>query len=439
VTPAFSLPPPRSSDAAPAVAARAAAAIRASVASRNRVAPERAVRGGAAGGRDRSPSPPEVEFAGEVGYVWRAARRFRPAEKSRRVGKREARMVRGLVSPATGRRLRVAALSTAFAPAAALCALANDSTAELTAGGLVLAKSADIEMRSEDLAISDKLIDVHYRFFNRAAADVAVTVAFPMPDIVWDGPDVNIAVPDPDSPNFLDFHTFVDGREVVAQNQQKAFSGGVDISQRLTALGVPLAPQRQATWKALDGLKKADQDALVKAGIAVPDDYDAGKGWEHHLAPRWTLKSSFFWTQTFPAGREIAVEHRYKPSVGETVGTMLGSPSIDAEELARYQKLYCVDSDFIAGAKRAQNVDASGELRTPFYEKRIAYVLTTGANWAGPIGDFRLTIDKGAPDSLVSFCADGVKKIAPTVFEVRHANFTPTRDLNVLILYRPPK
>jgi hypothetical protein len=37
----------------------------------------------------------------------------------------------------------------------------------------------------------------------------------------------------------------------------------------------------------------------------------------------------------------------------------------------------------------------------------------------------------------VSFCADGVKKIGPTLFEVRHADFTPTRDLNVLILYRP--
>ena len=75
--------------------------------------------------------------------------------------------------------------------------------------------------------------------------------------------------------------------------------------------------------------------------------------------------------------------------------------------------------------------------QTPFYERRIAYVLTTGANWAGPIGDFHLTVDKGAPDSLVSFCADGVKKIGPTLFEVRHANFTPTRDLHVLILYRP--
>ena len=37
----------------------------------------------------------------------------------------------------------------------------------------------------------------------------------------------------------------------------------------------------------------------------------------------------------------------------------------------------------------------------------------------------------------MSFCADGVKKIGPTLFEVRHANFTPTRDLHILILYRP--
>ncbi len=62
--------------------------------------------------------------------------------------------------------------------------------------------------------------------------------------------------------------------------------------------------------------------------------------------------------------------------------------------------------------------------------------LTTGAKCAGPIADFHLVVDKGAPDSRVSFCGDGVRKIGPTQFELRHANFTPSRDLNVLILYR---
>ena len=338
-----------------------------------------------------------------------------------------------------GRRVPFAALVLALLSLSAGSAHANDSTAELTTGGLVLAKSADIEMRSEDLAISESAIDVRYRFLNRAAHDVTVTVAFPMPDIVWDGLDVNIAVPDPDSPNFLAFHTVVDGREVAAQNEQKAFAAGVDVSARLQALGVPLAPQREVTGQALDRLAPAVQAALVKDGLATPNDYDVGKGMEHHLEPNWTLKSSFFWTQTFPAGREVAVEHRYRPSLGETVGTMLGSPDIEAKALSDDQGLYCVDKDFLVGARSAQHVDAAGTMQTPYYERRIGYVLTTGANWAGPIGDFHLTIDKGAPDSLVSFCADGVKKTGPTRFEVRHANFTPTRDLHILILYRPKR
>jgi hypothetical protein len=116
---------------------------------------------------------------------------------------------------------------------------------------------------------------------------------------------------------------------------------------------------------------------------------------------------------------------------------MLGSPKIDPQELSNYEKLYCVDNDFLASAKKAERLDATGFAQEPFFERRIAYVLTTGANWAGPIGDFHLTVDKGAPGSLASFCADGVKKIGPTLFEVRHANFTPMRDLHVLILHRP--
>ena len=123
-----------------------------------------------------------------------------------------------------------AALAGALALCAAAPALANDSSAELTTGGLVLAKSADIEMRSEDLAISAKEIVVRYRFFNHAARDVTTTVAFPMPDIVWNGPDTNIAVPAPDSPNFLDFRTTIDGQPVAAENEQKAFAGGLDVT-----------------------------------------------------------------------------------------------------------------------------------------------------------------------------------------------------------------
>ena len=334
-------------------------------------------------------------------------------------------------------RAAIAALAStawllALAPAAA-----NDSTAELTTGGLVFARTPDVQMRAEDLFISEKEVRVRYRFFNGSSADVASLVAFPMPEVVWEGPDVNIAIPSDDPENFLDFHTVADGRAVVAQVEQKVIAGGVDQTARLRAFGLPLAPQRAAATAALDALSPAQQTELLNLHMATPDDYDVGNGMEHHLAPNWTLKSTYFWRQTFPAGREIVIEHRYRPSIGETVGTQVGSPDIEPQSLSHYENTYCTDRDFLNSARRAMSKpDAFGVAASPFFERRISYVLATGANWAGPIGDFRLVVDKGAPDSLVSFCADGVRKISPTQFEVRHANFTPTRDLNILILYR---
>jgi len=343
--------------------------------------------------------------------------------------------------PDARRRSLAALLATTTAVMSALApapVLANDSTAELTTGGLVFAKSASVEMRAEDLFVSDKEIRVRYRFFNAAPRDVTSLVAFPMPDIVYDGPDDSLAIPSEDPANFLDFQTNADGRPVAAELEQKALANGVDQTARLKALGVPLAPQLEQTDKALDALTPAQKAELANLKMTAPNDYDVGKGMEHHLTAAWTLKSTYFWRQTFPAGREIVIEHRYRPSVGETTGTQLGSPDLEKDALARYETTYCVDQDFLSAARQAMGKpDQTGLLSSPFFERRIAYILTTGANWAGPINDFHLVVDKGAADSLVSFCAEGVNKISATQFEVRHANFTPSRELHVLILYRP--
>ncbi len=61
-------------------------------------------------------------------------------------------------------------------------------------------------------------------------------------------------------------------------------------------------------------------------------------------------------------------------------------------------------------------------------------MLKSGANWKGPIKDFRLVADKGNVASLVSFCMDGVRKISPTRFEVCKTDFEPRRNLNSLIV-----
>ena len=71
---------------------------------------------------------------------------------------------------------------------AAGAALANDSSAELTTGGLVFVRNDNVEMQSEDLRISAKEIHVRYRFFNKSDKPVTVLVAFPMPEIKVDEP-----------------------------------------------------------------------------------------------------------------------------------------------------------------------------------------------------------------------------------------------------------
>lgn len=317
-------------------------------------------------------------------------------------------------------------------------AWANDSTAELAAGGLVLTKNDAIALRSEDLYLSAEAVRVIYRFVNTAQGDVLVTVAFPMPDITIENPYTdNPSVPIRDSQtNFLGFKTLVDGKPITAQLEQRVLKDGQDHTTLLRELGVPLAPYGEDTLQALDRLPPAAQDQLLRMGLAVHDVYDAGKGMEHHLAATWTLKSTFYWTQTFPAGQELTVEHHYQPAVGITTGTRWGTMDWPHDpEYPAQRRHYCVDDAFVAAVERTRRPE---DFAPPFTEQRLEYILTTGANWKGQIKDFRLVVDKGAPANLVSFCGEGVRKIGPTTFEARYQDYTPQRDLSVLILVRHP-
>ena len=59
-----------------------------------------------------------------------------------------------------------------------------------------------------------------------------------------------------------------------------------------------------------------------------------------------------------------------------------------------------------------------------------------GRSSPGIIKNFRLVIDKGRPDRVVSFCLDNLKRISPTAFEMRASNFTAANDLKVLLIGR---
>jgi hypothetical protein len=308
----------------------------------------------------------------------------------------------------------------------------HDSTAELGTGGLDFVQNENVEMRSEQLFVSTEQIRVTYHFFNKSEQPVTNLVAFPLPDITIADQDTNISVPTEDPVNFLAFSTMTNGQPIATQVEQKVFAKGIEQTALLSRLGIPLAPQLKATYDALDALPKDQWPQLVNLGLAEIVEYGTTPDlkMQQHLEPRWTLKTIFYWQQTFPAHEELVIQHQYKPSVGGTAGTGIGNPGIpDAQG---YKAKYCMDPGFVAAVVR--NNAAQRAQNTWVMEQRIDYILKTGANWAGPIADFTLTIDKLKPDNLVSFCADGVKKISPTQFQVHYTNFTPKADLAILIV-----
>ncbi|MGN7292085.1 DUF4424 domain-containing protein [Rhizobium sp. SAFR-030] len=305
---------------------------------------------------------------------------------------------------------------------AAAPAVANDTTAELKTGGLTYVETSEIAMEEEDLRISRTEISVDYVFRSSADTDIDSIIAFPMPDIVG-GAQSDIAYGDAESDNFLGFSVVQDGRRIEPQLQQRVIAQGIDRTEALLAHAIPLLPYSQRTAAALENLAPEVKAEWIAQGIIQGFD----------LAPMWTLRSVYWWKTRFPAGKPVKVSHRYTPSVGGTVAMSFigdGKPAASYEDYARR---YCIDADFMKTAARLEA--AAAKSAGPHYtEQWLSYILTTGANWSGPIKRFRLTIDKQNPRDFVSFCGKGVKKTGPTTFVMEADDFTPEQELDVLFL-----
>src|SRR6185369_12326234 len=137
---------------------------------------------------------------------------------------------------------------------------------------LVLRQTADIDMVSEDLFVSVEQIRVHYVFRNRSPRDVAVIVAFPMPDR-----DLS-AMRESDVGYPSDFHTEVAGRPVAATLERHVVANGSDRTALLQSLRIPLAPDADGTGRivaALTALPPARQAELRRLGLVDVEEYDA--------------------------------------------------------------------------------------------------------------------------------------------------------------------
>lgn len=293
--------------------------------------------------------------------------------------------------------------------------LANDSTGYVGTGGIQYLKNSNITMQSEDLFISKKQIRVDYQFKNLSNKDITETVLFPLPKLenFFDGGDFAHT-----DKLLKSFKIIVDGRSIQPEMHVRTFiqkdekSPSIDTTDLFRKCGFTDAEMLNP-WS-----RKSDEYEAFETKLKQCNNPELQKllpKSETDIVP-WSSQVIYSWKQTFKANSLTRVQHQYVPLVGGSVAVY---PEEDIKE-------YCMDQSFKAGLKKANSEQA------PY--SALGYILKTGANWAKPIQDFKLTIERDS-NELVSFCWSGkVKKISPTQFQIVEKNFIPQQDLNIIFV-----
>ncbi len=292
--------------------------------------------------------------------------------------------------------------------------LANDSTGYVATGGVQYLKNKDVQMLSEDLLISKKIIQVDYQFKNLSPRDITETILFPLPKIE------NFFESDfADTERLLkSFKVQINGKSIQPDMHVRTFiqkdekSAPLDLTVAFKECGFT-EKEMLNPWNRQDYAYEIFENKLrncknTELQKALPKDKNE--------VITWSAQVIYSWKQTFKANALTHVQHQYAPLVG-------GSVAVYPEEDI---KTYCMDQNFKAGLKKAKSQHA------PY--QALGYILKTGANWAKPIQNFKLTIERDS-NELVSFCWEGdVKKISPTQFQMVEKNFVPKQDLEIIFV-----
>ena len=140
------------------------------------------------------------------------------------------------------------------------------------------------------------------------------------------------------------------------------------------------------------------------------------------------MQTQFYWTQHFPAKGKIELVQTYRPVVG---GSYITADNDGAGSI----KLYCGSTDLLEKIKQSKSkYPAKQGTDAVLMERTIQYILKTGNNWNGPIASFQLSVVADSPDDLVLTCMPGLKRVAPTRYELVRTSYRPDSDLDLLIL-----
>ena len=303
--------------------------------------------------------------------------------------------------------------------------------------GLFAAPGTLLRIASEDLTISPDQVRIRYELANDTAAVRNEHLEFPLPEIevgeYWFDParegEWHRAVPGrhtSDSLNFIGFRVSVNAKPVATEGWQRAYVWRgriVDVTDEIKQAGLPV--MMFGKTDALDRLPEAERRRLFDAHLLGTHDEDWQRGrYPRTYYPAWKVDTAFGWEQTFPAKGRVRVDITYQPMTGGSLEAVRG------DELPWDVSGPCYQ-DWVFPDWTPWGIAH----RSAVSYRETGYILTTAKYWHGPIGRFHLTVDKRKPSSVLSLCWDGaLAKTGPTSYEFWAVNFTPARDIRMLVL-----
>lgn len=282
---------------------------------------------------------------------------------------------------------------------------------DLPSGMSVERLEVHVSIRSVRLAYVFKSATHRTMHFSIALPDMPVDAGEDIAALDIDSEAAGLAA-DTQPANYMGLSVRVDGKKLVPGGHGRALLEGKDATRQLLDAGVPLLSGPDGTtWQHLTPEVRAKLEA---SGLFYLD------------AAAWTYQADFEWDQSFEPG-ETRVEVSYAALADYWSDiTVDNFPEIAPGGSAT--RAYCIDD----GLRRAF-------FRNPFsYDiYTVTHLAAPSSGWRGPVGHYRLVVDKGAAANSVAFCPQAAKKISPTTFEWMATNFTLDHDIGVLFFVDP--
>jgi hypothetical protein len=295
------------------------------------------------------------------------------------------------------------------------------------------ARSPHITLNNQNISITPEKVKVISEYSNDSEQDITETFVFTNP--------INISV------NLQPLQT---------QIMQHAINpAGRDVSQHLTALGLPFDPV--AAMQTIDASSNRESITTKLLSLHLIDPKE--------LIPNWTVKTYYYWQYTFPARSNTTIEHNHKPYITNrsvklnTITSMLKAPinvmkkavnvavhwtledTVAAENLQSHIEKYITNIDNYCPSNNDYQTIAlarrlNKNLKSQIETRSVSFKYNSEDLWAKPLDKFTLNIDSTDNMYPILCWHDKLQRDTHNSLYFTAENYVPMQDISVLYIER---